>query len=662
MRRPVNVVALLTRAEEIGFGGAIAACRAGRFRRARGSWPSRPVRNCPGPHGRGADPAGGDLGYVFSPTLTAFCRLVAGDLARKDKSFKFQRKLNGRGTCESTVYYAEGYEATGLCVALGNYHNMDTARKRLAARVHRPGRLPGAGEVVHRPGHDAARFRCGPSRGADHDPPAGSRLHAAAGADLGEGCESVIRSSLELRDSEPAVGYIRLDEHDEKRFFARNDRVFGRRGDGRAGGSGPGGADPVDARPASPAHAYRRGVRADAGRRGQYCRHPGGRAPQPFDECSSRRSSTAPAGSATRRRAWAAGGHPLRRVRDHQRHVVSRAAKLKVIFANKSEHEAEAVAVDEQHDLAVLKIKDRGPFPAVTLGRSNDLMIGETVVASATPGYEHTVTTASSAPCTANCRRARLGLQDLIQPTRHQPGNSGGPLLNILGELIGLNTAIRTTPRTSALPSRGHRAQAPARDSLRGEPAAAGGRARLGWRDRVYWRRSTAGPRRRASRWATRCAGDNVLVKRTDYYSTAERGSEQGRGVELKRNGKRLAATVLPQPIPIPNGRAHAAEVGLTVEPLTAGPGPAAGVAGRAADHRGSRRAARAEAGIARNMIIVVIGKYFPSTLRNSGCCWKGASRREGARVVYQITGRASGARGELARGEGMCPAMSYGL
>ncbi|MBI4580566.1 MAG: trypsin-like peptidase domain-containing protein, partial [Planctomycetes bacterium] len=75
-------------------------------------------------------------------------------------------------------------------------------------------------------------------------------------------------------------------------------------------------------------------------------------------------------------------------------HVVARAAELKIIFANKTEHAAEAVSVDEQHDLAVLKIKDKGPFPAVILGRSNDLMIGETVIAIGNPlGYEHTVTT-----------------------------------------------------------------------------------------------------------------------------------------------------------------------------------------------------------------------------------------------------------------------------
>jgi len=74
----------------------------------------------------------GDLAAVFSPEPTAFCRMVAEDLARKERTFRFQRKLMDGGTCESTVYDANGYEATGLCIALGNYHNMDTRRKRLA--------------------------------------------------------------------------------------------------------------------------------------------------------------------------------------------------------------------------------------------------------------------------------------------------------------------------------------------------------------------------------------------------------------------------------------------------------------------------------------------------------------------------------------------------
>jgi endoglucanase len=131
--KPFNVMGLLTRAEEIGFAGAIAACRAGTIPKNARIVAVETSSEIPGVRmGEGPILRVGDLGSIFSPGLTAFCRLVAGDLAKKDKSFRFQRKLMDGGTCESTVYYARGYDATGLCVGLGNYHNMDTHRKRLA--------------------------------------------------------------------------------------------------------------------------------------------------------------------------------------------------------------------------------------------------------------------------------------------------------------------------------------------------------------------------------------------------------------------------------------------------------------------------------------------------------------------------------------------------
>jgi len=133
-RSAVNVIGLLTRAEEIGFAGAIAACRAGTIPKDARIVAVEISSEIPGVRmGDGPVLRVGDAGSIFSPGLTAFCRLVAEDLARKSKDFKFQRKLMDGGTCESTVYYAEGYDATGLCVALGNYHNMDTQRKRIAA-------------------------------------------------------------------------------------------------------------------------------------------------------------------------------------------------------------------------------------------------------------------------------------------------------------------------------------------------------------------------------------------------------------------------------------------------------------------------------------------------------------------------------------------------
>ncbi|NLE60912.1 MAG: trypsin-like serine protease, partial [Planctomycetes bacterium] len=74
-------------------------------------------------------------------------------------------------------------------------------------------------------------------------------------------------------------------------------------------------------------------------------------------------------------------------------HVVMRAVDQRVILADGTEFEADRIAVDEKHDLAILKIGSKTPCQAVTLGRSDDLMIGETVIAIGNPlEYQHTVT------------------------------------------------------------------------------------------------------------------------------------------------------------------------------------------------------------------------------------------------------------------------------
>jgi len=52
-------------------------------------------------------------------------------MAKADRRFAYQRALMPGGTCEATVYDAYGFTAASVCVALGNYHNMDAARKRI---------------------------------------------------------------------------------------------------------------------------------------------------------------------------------------------------------------------------------------------------------------------------------------------------------------------------------------------------------------------------------------------------------------------------------------------------------------------------------------------------------------------------------------------------
>jgi serine protease Do len=127
-------------------------------------------------------------------------------------------------------------------------------------------------------------------------------------------------------------------------------------------------------------------------------------------------------------------------------HVVDRAAECKVTFSDGTILDAQEVAIDRRHDLAVLKVNARKSLPHLKLGRSDDLMPGETVIAIGNPlGLQHTVTTGviSALDRTLEFEGDHV-YSGLIQTDASiNPGNSGGPLLNALGELIGINTAIR---------------------------------------------------------------------------------------------------------------------------------------------------------------------------------------------------------------------------
>lgn len=135
-RARAEVYCLFTRAEEVGFVGAIAAARAGTL-------PKRvPVISIEtssilpnAPQGAGPILRVGDRAAVFSPPLIAFCERVARALSQRRKGFVFQRKLMDGGTCEAVPFLAYGYEAAGICVALGNYHNMDKRREKVASET-----------------------------------------------------------------------------------------------------------------------------------------------------------------------------------------------------------------------------------------------------------------------------------------------------------------------------------------------------------------------------------------------------------------------------------------------------------------------------------------------------------------------------------------------
>ena len=120
-----HVGLLFTRAEEIGFIGAIAACQ-------RGTVPKDARLICletsrsfaESPIGGGPIVRVGDRTSVFEPTLTNGISLLMQEYAEQHPHFRWQRKLMPGGTCEATTFSAYGYRSTCLCLPLGNYHNM----------------------------------------------------------------------------------------------------------------------------------------------------------------------------------------------------------------------------------------------------------------------------------------------------------------------------------------------------------------------------------------------------------------------------------------------------------------------------------------------------------------------------------------------------------
>ena len=123
-------------------------------------------------------------------------------------------------------------------------------------------------------------------------------------------------------------------------------------------------------------------------------------------------------------------------------HVVEGAREVTVTLADKEEYKAEVVGRDPKTDLAVLKIETKKPLPAASLGDSENLKVGDWVVAIGNPfGLNHTVT---SGIVSAKGRVIGAGpYDDFIQTDASiNPGNSGGPLFNMKGEVVGINTAI----------------------------------------------------------------------------------------------------------------------------------------------------------------------------------------------------------------------------
>jgi serine protease Do len=125
-------------------------------------------------------------------------------------------------------------------------------------------------------------------------------------------------------------------------------------------------------------------------------------------------------------------------------HVVERGARFRVGLLDGRELLAKVVGTDPSSDLAILKLDAKEKLPYATLGRSEGLLPGETVIAIGNPfGLSHTVTTGVVSAVHRNFKTGNRTLFDFVQTDASiNPGNSGGALLDIEGRLVGVNTAI----------------------------------------------------------------------------------------------------------------------------------------------------------------------------------------------------------------------------
>jgi S1-C subfamily serine protease len=126
-------------------------------------------------------------------------------------------------------------------------------------------------------------------------------------------------------------------------------------------------------------------------------------------------------------------------------HVIrGNAPSIEVTLADKRRFRAEVIAFDEVNDLALIKIKADEALPHLPLGSSDDLKVGQKVLAIGNPfGLEGTLTTGVISSVGRSIRDQKGVLEDMIQTDAAiNPGNSGGPLLDSSGNVIGVNTAI----------------------------------------------------------------------------------------------------------------------------------------------------------------------------------------------------------------------------
>ncbi len=135
-------------------------------------------------------------------------------------------------------------------------------------------------------------------------------------------------------------------------------------------------------------------------------------------------------------------------------HVVAGAQSIEVILGDKTRYPAKFVGADQRNDVALVKIDPKGKqLIALTLGDSSTLLVGQKVLAIGDPfGFESTLTTGVVSALGRTVQTSETTFIDAAIQTDASinRGNSGGPLINTHGEVIGINSAIYTPSGTTA--------------------------------------------------------------------------------------------------------------------------------------------------------------------------------------------------------------------
>lgn len=136
LRNRAPVWTILTRAEEVGFHGAIDIARDGTIPATASIISLEMSKQRPWARmGQGPVIRVGDRISTFDPLIVYQLQTVAADLQKADTTFKYQRALMDGGACEATAFAGHGYHAAGLCLPLGNYHNIGPREKPAAEYV-----------------------------------------------------------------------------------------------------------------------------------------------------------------------------------------------------------------------------------------------------------------------------------------------------------------------------------------------------------------------------------------------------------------------------------------------------------------------------------------------------------------------------------------------